>query len=177
MLHHRIQLILAINLALWLLIIMGVRYAASEPVLPPFGHTSFCIHAPAQCVPVAGEIHNLRELNQVNSYVNANIAPDQNTIKLQTVLGRDVDWLVWPRSGVCHDYAVTKQAELLHKGWPSSALQLAEVVTPANEHHLVLLVEGRYVLDSLSNEIGLRSNSSYQFVRVQSQTNPKYWER
>src|SRR5438552_11036795 len=85
---------------------------------------------------------------------------------------------MWPKSGDCNDFAVTKRHELLARGWTSDALLLAEVVTRWNEHHIVLVLrtqDGDFVLDNLDGDVRLRSISSYRWFRIQSPHDPRLW--
>jgi predicted transglutaminase-like cysteine proteinase len=79
--------------------------------------------------------------------------------------------VIAPASGDCEDYAVTKRAELLDRGWPARALLLSEVTTASGEHHMVLVVRtksGDLVLDNLTHEVRLWFNVPYQSIRMQS---------
>src|SRR5205814_7262803 len=101
-----------------------------------------------------------RDLVEVNAKVNRSIKPEANLLGLA-----GEKWIVSPKSGDCNDYAVTKQHELLARGWPSRTLLLAEVVTNWGEHHLVLVVrtaEGDLVLDNLSANVRPSSKTPYQ---------------
>jgi predicted transglutaminase-like cysteine proteinase len=87
-------------------------------------------------------------------------------------------WLISPKAGDCNDYAVTKRHELMAKGWPARALLLAEVVTTWGEHHLVLVIrtrDGDLVADNLNANIRAWNKAPYQWVRVQSPADPKFW--
>ena len=109
----------------------------------------------------------------MNARVNRSIKPERN---MAGVAGER--WLVAPASGDCNDYAVTKRHDLLALGWPSRALLLAEVVTTWGEHHLVLVIrtrDGDLVADSLNANIKPWSMTRYDWVRVQSPRNPKFW--
>jgi predicted transglutaminase-like cysteine proteinase len=57
---------------------------------------------------------------------------------------------------------------------------LSEVIVPDGEHHLVLVVrtkEGDLVLDNLDANIRsvAMTYPDYQWVRIESPQNPKYW--
>jgi predicted transglutaminase-like cysteine proteinase len=153
------------------------------PVLAPMAHVRFCLRYQADC-----EVHGIdfrrrhialtpkrwNELNKINREVNHDIAP---------VSSMDVtteQWSISPPSGNCHDYAVTKRHELLARGWASRSLLLSEVVVPSGEHHLVLVVRTRdvdLVLDNLNADIrpvGM-TRYQYQWVRIESPYNPKFW--
>lgn len=148
----------------------------------PFMHTLFCLRYPAECAVrdaspdwvQIGELEKLRQLATVNSEVNREIAPERNTLGLA-----GEKWLVWPKQGDCNDYAVTKQYELLRRGWPSRVLLLAEVVVPDGEHHLVLVVamdKGELVLDNLRGNITPWERLPYRWMRIQSPDNPLFWQ-
>lgn len=162
------------------------RVHFGAPVLPPIGHSRFCLRYPKDC-----EVHTIdfrhrnivltpkrwNELNGVNREVNRDIVPD---IPIES--GATEKWLIAPLTGDCKDYAVTKRHELLARGWPSRALLLSEVVVPSGEHHLVLVVRTEnidLVLDNLNTNIrpiGM-TYRQYQWLRIESPQNPKFWAR
>ena len=74
-------------------------------------------------------VAHAQDLIEVNRDVNRAIEPREDA---GTLL--DERWIVGPKAGACHDYAVTKRHELLARGWPSRSLLLAEVVV-SGEHH------------------------------------------
>ena len=169
-LRYPFLFIILTSILLWALIILGVRYAFAEPVLAPFAHTQFCLKHPAQCRAAPGHIGTAAELRRINVSVNMEITADASLI--------DAPWTISPPRGVCHDYAITKQAKLLRAGWPSSALRLAEVITPSKEHHLILQVDANgneVILDNLTDAILPRARSQYTFFKVQNQDNPAFW--
>jgi predicted transglutaminase-like cysteine proteinase len=158
------------------------RVPQDTPALAPMAHTMFCLKYPKDC-----EVHRIAfrgtkidltearkaELEAVNAKVNRGIRPERNTRGLA-----GEKWLISPTSGDCNDYAVTKRHELLKRGWPSRSLLLAEVVVPWGDHHLVVVVrtkQGDYLLDNLSSSIQTWSLPHYQWVRMQSGSNPKFW--
>jgi predicted transglutaminase-like cysteine proteinase len=113
------------------------------------------------------------ELSFVNREVNQDITPEQKVGGILTAR-----WLVSPRVGDCSDYAVTKRHMLLANGWPSRSLLLAEVVTNWGEHHLVLVVrlsDMDVVLDNLDANVWPATMTSYEWVRMESPHNPKFW--
>ncbi len=151
-----------------------------HPTLAPIAFTRFCFRYADDCrvrnVKNSGEAFSashLKDLVEVNRAVNQAIVPKSDD---GGVLNER--WRLSPNTGACHDYAVTKRHELLVRGWPSSALLLAEVVVPWGEHHLVLVVrsdKGDLVLDNLTNRIELWSETAYHWVRIQSASNPDFW--
>ncbi len=158
------------------------RIELALPALPPMAHSMFCLQYPDDCQvrKIAFRPGKLQltpsrwdDLVAVNSEVNHAIVPEPNTLGLA-----GEKWLISPASGDCNDYAVTKRHELLAKGWPSRALLLAEVVTRWGEHHLVLVVrtqQGDFVLDNLNANIRPWSQAPYQWVRMQTPANPRFW--
>jgi predicted transglutaminase-like cysteine proteinase len=154
----------------------------NAPALAPMAHTRFCLQYQGDCEAqgvdfrhrnIALTAERWNELTTVNREVNRSIIPQRN---LGGVLAEK--WLVAPRTGECHDYAVTKRHELLAHGWPSRSLLLSEVVTGSGEHHLVLIVRMKdmdLVLDSLNANVRPVALTNYQWVRVESPGNPKFW--
>ena len=160
------------------------RINFDTPVLAPMSFFRFCMRYPDDCKvrgvqsgeePVALTKERKAELEKVNRDVNRAITPHEND---NNVL--EEEWLVAPRRGDCHDYAVTKRHELLARGWPSSSLLLAEVVVASGEHHLILVVRTReedVVLDNLNWNLRSVEHIPYQWVRAQQTGNPKFWSK
>lgn len=174
-------------LALSALFCVLIQPADSGPnkdnVLPPFGHTVFCLRYPADCertssqnaTKVPAEVW--RKMNSVNTSVNTAIASkaDFNSV--------DTDWLIAPFAGDCADYAVTKRHQLLEAGWPSSSLLLAEVeLIATGEHHLILIVRGTkadWVLDNPTPFIVklAETRNDYVWHRIESADDPRRWTK
>jgi predicted transglutaminase-like cysteine proteinase len=166
--------------------VLGVKFNKSihfnEWSLAPMAHTRFCLAYQDQCKvrktvfrggPIKLTAERRAELITVNDEVNRAITPEPN---LKGLAGER--WLIAPKSGECHDYAVSKRQELLARGWPARALLLSEVVTNWGKHHLVLVVRttaGDVVADSLDAEIRTWTKTFYQWVRIQSPDNPLFW--
>jgi predicted transglutaminase-like cysteine proteinase len=155
------------------------------PVLAPMGHTFFCLRYPDECRVEATKPFRPNDaatqwqaLHVVQTRVNAGIAPQDDDSG-----PADRNWLIWPPSGDCDDYAVTKRHELLQGGWSSSDLLLAEVrLISTGKHHLVLVVHGvggEWVLDSRKSDVVHFGDvrEEYIWLRVQSAENPKFWNR
>ena len=155
-----------------------------DNVLPPFGHTFFCMKYPHDCartdstqaLPVSLD-DRWHKMNLVNASVNAAITPKSDPDQLHT------HWLIAPPEGDCNDFSVTKRHELLNAGWPSSSLLLAEVtLISTGEHHLILIVTGtrtNWVLDNLNQAIVTlaATHDEYALVRVESSENPRFWTK
>ena len=160
------------------------RINFDAPVLAPMSFFRFCMRYPEDCKvrgvqageePMTLTKERKAELAKVNRDVNRAITPHENDNGVM-----EEEWLVAPRAGDCHDYAVTKRHELLARGWPSSSLLLAEVVVASGEHHLVLVVrtnEEDVVLDNLNWNLRPVAQIPYQWVRAQQAENPKFWSK
>ncbi len=158
------------------------RIEFDAPALAPVSHTIFCLKYRDDCkvdkaVSVESRVtltsEKRAELERINAAVNRAIVPQPNTKGLAGEV-----WLIAPRAGECHDYAVTKRHELLALGWPEQDLLLSEVVTTWGEHHLVLVIrtsDGDFVADNLNPNIRIWSQTPYQWVRIQSPGNPLIW--
>ena len=152
------------------------------PALPPLAYTRFCLQYPDDCQirgndfrrrTVALTPERWTELIEVDRRVNRDIIPQPDGGGATAEV-----WLLNPKVGACHDYAVTKRHDLLASGWPSRALLLSEVITASGEHHLILVVrtnEGDIVLDNLNADILPVEDIDYQWVRIQSASNPNFW--
>jgi predicted transglutaminase-like cysteine proteinase len=152
-----------------------------SPTLAPFQHVRFCLHYPADCKSSATEneqieldADTLELLKQVNHSVNEAIIPIAKTYGSNLGDG----WAIAPEMGDCNDYAVTKRHELLAKGLPAKALRLSVVKTPEGIGHLVLVVtttKGDLVLDNLSQAIRPWQSIGYQWLKIQSASDSKFW--
>ena len=116
------------------------------------------------------------DLDQINERVNARIeGRDADATKPWRIIAAEDAIL----DGCCHDYAVTKRAELLGRGWPRSRLLLAEVGYSTKEDHMVLIAVldngEQMVLDNL-RPITPWSASGYHLIRRQSAADPNLWE-
>ena len=153
-----------------------------ENVLAPIAHTIFCMNYPRECSKseAAQSFFTVdpdvlySTLDSVNREVNAAIQPAPADDKLR-------EWRLFPSTGYCNDYVVSKRHELLQRGWPSSALQLAEIILPTGEHHLVLVANARgnlFILDNLKfNPVPLTASTEYHWVKIESSQDPGYWIR
>ena len=113
----------------------------------------------------------LSGLITVNTQVNAAIRQHSDNPR------QDV-WKMDVTAGDCEDYVLTKRAQLLAKGWPSSALSIAVVFTPKGKGHAVLVARtdaGDFVLDNLRGEMVTREKSDYRFVSMQDGSRRLGW--
>jgi predicted transglutaminase-like cysteine proteinase len=156
--------------------------AAVGPALTPLGATRFCFSYPDQCrasPPIfrpkrlAATQRQLQDLDEVNRTVNRAIRPKPDLPGLINDL-----WTIAPAAGDCDNYAVTKRAELLKRGWSSRSLLLAQVVAANGESHLVLVARtrlGDFVLDNLTPGVLPAARTRLRWVAIQSSSNPHVW--
>jgi len=153
----------------------------ASPTLAPFQHVRFCLRYPSDCKsnPTENErielnAQTLDLLKRVNQSVNASIIPEMKSY------GPDLQdgWTIAPNMGDCNDYAVTKRHELLDSGLPSRALRLSVVKTASGIGHLVLVVvttKGDIVMDNLTETIRPWQSTDYQWLKIQSATDARFW--
>ena len=115
-------------------------------------------------------------LHTVNTYWNGALVNDDSR--------KDHRWEVRKpgETACCHDYAVTKLADLIARGLLRGAMALAWCEDSRTEaYHIVLLVkcaDGVYVLDSLYDERCLMSDCLYYDWRGQEAWGaPGKWEQ
>jgi predicted transglutaminase-like cysteine proteinase len=155
--------------------------AQSGPTLAPFQHVRFCLRYPSDCQASSGESSRIESdastlelLTRINRDVNNAIAPRTKSY------GANIEdrWTVSPISGDCNDYAVTKRRKLIESGVPAGALRLSVTKTANGEGHLVLVVatnKADLVLDNLVDAIKPWQYTNYQWIKIQSATNPRVW--
>jgi predicted transglutaminase-like cysteine proteinase len=162
---------------------MQASYAAvGAPTTIPFGWLDFCQRYKSECAegPSAAIDINLSpkaltEIERINKWVNSSIEPVS-----------DMDhWGVADRwdypsdsKGDCEDYALLKRRLLIALGFPLQALLMTVVKDEHNEGHAILTLKtnrGEFVLDNLHNEIKAWNETSYRFVKRQSQEDPNVW--
>ena len=71
-----------------------------------------------------------------------------------------------------------KRRDLVQEGWPIGALLITVVRRTDGEGHAVLTVEtdrGDLVLDNLQPRVLVWSDTDYQYVKRQSETNTGQW--
>ena len=117
------------------------------------------------------------DLEYVNTLVNDRIEPcEADAPRPWRIIDADEPDL----SGACHDYAVTKRAELLARGWPVSRLLLAEVAYDAKADHMILLAvddDGALLaLDNLRRDIVPWAQTGYRLKWKQTAGDPNVWE-
>ena len=146
-------------------------------MLPPMGWTTFALSNPKEvgeakeCAPMKWTPDLGRQLGGINDQVNFDITADNRTW--------GSPWKILPKTGCCHDYAVSKRHLLLAAGWPASCLLLAEVKIAVHvEDHLILICrtdKSDIVLDNETPALMSWPVDGYGMVRMQSKQDPNVW--
>jgi predicted transglutaminase-like cysteine proteinase len=148
----------------------------------PVGWTEFCAEYAPECDAKALDARDVvlttkawKELVRVNGFVNDAIKPETDLEHWGVAERWD-----YPTDGRgdCEDYVLLKRRMLMQAGWPRQALLITVVRDKQGDGHAVLTVKtdkGEFILDNQNEEILLWSDSGYQFVKRQSQTDPNVW--
>ena len=149
---------------------------------PPIGWIGFCIEYAAECKTKPLEASDVvitprtwKDLAQINKWVNDSVYP-MTDIDHWGMIDR---WN-YPDDGYgdCEDYVLLKRRMLVQAGWPRQALLITVVRDHNDEDHAVLTVKtdkGEFILDNQNPDILLWSETGYQFVKRQSETDPNVW--
>jgi predicted transglutaminase-like cysteine proteinase len=150
-----------------------------DNAIAPLQFVKFCMNYGAECstdndqLPLPTGDQAMATLRAVNASVNDAISPMRKST--DALLAH---WTVAPSAGDCNDYAVTKRHRLIEMGWPKSALRLAVVLVDGGQGHLVLVVrlnDGDVVLDNLSSSVRPWTAPAYEWISMQSSSNPRFW--
>ena len=149
---------------------------------PPIGWVEFCSDNPQECAAgpslprdVTLSTKAWKELARINKSVNESIQP----ITDMDHWGVVEKWS-FPDDGKgdCEDYVLLKRRLLLKAGWPREALLVTVVRERNGDGHAVLTVKtdkGEFILDNQHPDIRLWSDTSYRFVKRQSQYDQNVW--
>ena len=148
----------------------------------PVGWVEFCAERPIECKATTRAPRDVvltnkswADLVRINAWVNENVKPMTDMDHWGVV----EKWS-YPDDGYgdCEDYALLKRRMLVEAGWPREALLMTVVRERNGNGHAVLTVKtdkGEFVLDNQEERILLWSETSYRFVKRQSQTDPNRW--
>lgn len=149
---------------------------------PPIGWVEFCSENPRECERPATASRDAaltprtwKELVRINTAVNNEIRPLTDLDHY----GQLERW-AYPDDGYgdCEDYVLLKQRRLIDAGWPRQALLITVVREANGDGHAVLTVrtdKGEFILDNQVAEVRLWSETSYRYVKRQSQLDPNLW--
>jgi predicted transglutaminase-like cysteine proteinase len=148
----------------------------------PIGWIEFCAENTFECkvAPTAPRDVVLTnktwtDLVRINKWVNENVRPMTDMDHWGVV----EKWS-YPDDGYgdCEDYALLKRRMLTEAGWPREALLMTVVREKNGDGHAVLTVKtdkGEFILDNQETKILLWSETSYRYVKRQSQSDPNRW--
>jgi len=156
--------------------------AAFDKAEPPPGWSEFCAEHFSECLNKARSPRSITVTPEnwlmiidVNEHVNEQIRPMTQAERR----GRENLWsFAEDGRGDCKDYVLVKRRKLIEAGLPREALLITIVWTPQEQGHAVLMVRtdrGDFVLDNLLPNVMLWSETNYQFVERQSETDPNAW--
>lgn len=148
---------------------------------PPIGFVRFCAENPKDCKDrtsrarrIAMDPDRWNLLYQVNTYVNGKITP----VSDMELYGEAERWTYPVDAGDCEDFLLLKKRYLQGLGFPQEALLITVVLDEVGEGHAVLTVvtdKGDFILDNRRNDIMRWKDTKYDFLKRQSQTNPRVW--
>jgi len=156
--------------------------STGEQTRPPIGWVEFCAEHPVECrvtpsVPRDVMLSNKAwtDLSRINKWVNDNVKP-MTDLEHWGVVEK---WS-YPDDGYgdCEDYVLLKRRMLMETGWPREALLITVVREKNGNGHAVLTVKtdkGEFILDNQEERILLWSETSYRYVKRQSQSDPNRW--
>jgi len=159
-----------------------VYISVGESTRAPIGWVEFCGEHPRECNVTSTAPRDVvltskawKDLQRVNRHVNDRIKP-MTDLEHHGVVEK---WS-YPDDGYgdCEDYVLLKRRMLMEAGWPREALLITVVRDRKGDGHAVLTVktdQGEFVLDNQSQDIVLWSETSYRFVKRQSQSDPNTW--
>jgi predicted transglutaminase-like cysteine proteinase len=159
-----------------------IHVAIGDTARPPIGWVEFCNRHPADCTARPSPARDVvlssktwKDMVRINRWVNKSIKPITD-LEHWGVVER---WS-YPDDGQgdCEDYVLLKRKMLMQAGWPREALLVTVVRDKKGDGHAVLTVKtnrGDFVLDNQVEEVLLWSETSYRFVKRQSQSDPNVW--
>lgn len=150
-------------------VVLASVLTLGQPVLAPMQWTRFAVSAPVVKRVVAPR-QRFDDLGEVNRLVNAGIVAEHGPAPTR-------GWRVWPKTGWCGDFALTKRLELLRRGWPEWALRIAVVGVKDGPAHAVLLVQtdrGWLVLDQIDGRVRPARDLTYRPIMIQG-ARPDHW--
>lgn len=147
----------------------------------PIGHYEFCKSLPQECAmrirpttPPKITDHGWGIIHDINSSVNHAIVPMTD----EQIYGREEVWAYPVDVGDCEDFVLLKRKKLMEAGFSVADLLITVVRKPDGEGHAVLTVRsqtGDFVLDNLSDDVKLWSDTRYSFLKRQSSTDSGRW--
>ena len=156
--------------------------STGDATRPPVGWVEFCVDHPIECKVTTSAPRDVvlsnkawTDLARINKWVNENVKP-MTDLEHWGVVEK---WS-YPDDGYgdCEDYVLLKRRMLMEAGWPREALLITVVREKNGNGHAVLTVKtdkGEFILDNQEERILLWSETSYRYVKRQSQSDPNRW--
>jgi predicted transglutaminase-like cysteine proteinase len=156
--------------------------STGEATRAPIGWVEFCAEHSFECKVTAAAPRDVvlsnkawADLTRINRWVNDNVKP-MTDLEHWGVVEK---WS-YPDDGYgdCEDYVLLKRRMLMEAGWPRAALLVTVVREKNGNGHAVLTVKtdkGEFILDNQEERILLWSETSYRYVKRQSQSDPNRW--
>lgn len=148
----------------------------------PVGAADFCRRVPGDCRPMSAVVDvetlseaSWRQLVAINDDVNATVTPQTDDDNYHVA-----EYWTYPVDGRgdCEDIALQKRRELIGAGWDPSTLLMTVVREQNGDGHAVLMVRtdrGDLILDNQDNRILRWNETSYEFIKRQSQADAGKW--
>lgn len=158
----------------------GVAMATGGVTTQPVGHYWFCESNPGECRrtgaadPVVLTDAAWTQMNVINQLVNANVI----ALTDQEIFGEPEVWAYPTLVGDCEDFVLLKRRLLAEAGWPLSDLLITMVFQADGQGHAVLTVRtdrGDYILDNLTNDVRLWTETTYIYIKRQSDRDAGTW--
>lgn len=147
----------------------------------PIGHYEFCQKYVSECnirnkltPPPRVTEFGWGVVREINTSVNASIVAMTD----MEVYGREEVWEYPKTAGDCEDFVLLKRKELIERGFSVSDLLITVVRKPDGEGHAVLTLRtnnGDYILDNLSDDVKLWTDTNYTYLKRQASFNTGRW--
>lgn len=147
----------------------------------PIGHYQMCERSPIECEEMTPDETAYvltpkawRTIIDVNNFVDTTIEPRTD----MQVYGVPEYWAYPKKYGDCEDYALLKRKMLMADGIPAGDLLMTVVRQKNGDGHAVLTVHtdrGDFILDNLDPRVRLWSNTDYDYIKRQSETDSGIW--
>lgn len=151
----------------------------------PIGHHLFCLDRPEECkpstdrsmveAPLVLDPELIGKVAAINTRTNAEIEPASDL----SLFGVEERW-AYPadRRGDCEDFVLLKRQRLNEIGISLSHLLITVVHKKNGEGHAILTLRttaGDFVLDNLDWRVRPWRDTSYRYIKRQSETDPGRW--
>ncbi|MFK3689651.1 transglutaminase-like cysteine peptidase [Agrobacterium tumefaciens] len=147
----------------------------------PIGHYEFCQKYADECnirskvtPPPRVTDYGWNVIREVNTTVNTTIVAMTD----MEIYGKDEVWEYPTTAGDCEDFVLLKRKKLVERGFSVADLLITVVRKPDGEGHAVLTLrttDGDYILDNLTNDVKLWTDTNYTYLKRQASFNTGRW--